>query len=140
MNRTFSWVFVATWVVGVVLVAWSETQPDGYLIHVRGISAPQPYSVGRVLALSAVMAVLTAGFWALARLWTRSATFAVILGAQAATLGAWVVVAAAGVLFSMHAPPAVFAVLQWLLLLGAVLLGLAFAMDVAYRRGQRAES
>ena len=128
MKRLLDAAFAAVWLAGVAYVAWSETRPDGYLVHVRGIREPQPYSVQRVVVLSALMAAHACGFWALARVWLRRSSMGGVLAAQALTLGVWVAALLLQGVMAMHAPPALAGYLLWLMSLGPVLLCLALAV------------
>lgn len=91
---------LAMWLAMVAFVAWQGHKPNDYLIHVRGISAPQPYPWARImveaLCLGAAWAALA---WGLTRRGWR---------AVAALLGTAVVAACFGVLAAwaaMHGAP-----------------------------------
>jgi len=65
---SFRWILstgVAVWGAVALLIGWAGTLPDGYLIHVRGITAAQPYPAGAIaIELSIVALSLSLIVWA----------------------------------------------------------------------------
>ena len=105
-----SWIFVALWAVGIVLLLWAGTRVDGYQLHVRGIPLPHPYPWAGVLTVCAAMSIEMLIFYGLIRPESYQRSWG---RALCATAGGTSLVLFFG-LGLMHSPPYVFSHWLWL--------------------------
>ncbi|MET0290378.1 MAG: hypothetical protein ABW178_12180 [Pseudoxanthomonas sp.] len=126
-------IFLLTWALGALAIGWQARLPDGYLVHVRGITTPQPYPLQHVLTLLLVTAALTLALWVVIRphtfqaAWERALIALLLSAATAAYFSAG----------AMHMPAYYAAFLLWLALITLMLLLLLVGCVFAAVRASR---
>jgi hypothetical protein len=103
---------------GFAFVIYGGFQPDGYLIHVRGITAPQPYPFAAVGFFALLVLVASVILYAVLR-WPATLNVNYRLLFAALLFGAWTSLLA---VTSMHQTPYYFGHLLWVFSVTVVLI------------------
>jgi hypothetical protein len=104
--------------IGLAMVIYGGFQPDGYLIHVRGITAPQPYPFAAVGFFALLVLVASVVLYSVLH-WPTTLNVNYRLLFAALLFGAWTFLLA---ISSMHQAPYYFGHLLWVFSVTFVLL------------------
>ena len=130
------------WLAGVLILLWSGTGDDGYLIHVLGKPLPHPYPIDGVLTFILIATIETLILYGIIRPKTYVRSWARGVSALVAFAGLTIFFA----LGLMHAPPYVVWHVIWLCCIVLVLFtllvwsGIAAYRDRAHSRQRNVDA
>ena len=108
------WAFLASWLLGLAVLAISGNQIDGYQLHVQRVPLPHPYPWRGIAVMVGVLSTEVLLFYAIIRPRSYDHSWLRALSALLVSLGLALFFGAQ----LMHAPP--FMVWHWLVLACAV--------------------